>query len=213
VANINVDEVLMLWPMQDVIAFGAEHSSLDAVIKKAAGAHERSRKPDPMPDESGLIRSDQYSFVKQGIPSTMPSPGFKSSDPKSTRRPSSETGRDPLPHAPDDMDQPGLDFDAAAKFAASCSFAATCRAGYAAATGTREIFRLPLRKSGRQVVGTLRSHLAMIRDLWAIYRAWETKTLEIAKKKKPKKPAPPKVHQLRFYSTNKPTTPETLELD
>ena len=28
-ANVNMDEDLMLWPLQDIVAFGAEHSSLD----------------------------------------------------------------------------------------------------------------------------------------------------------------------------------------
>src|SRR5882724_6202336 len=118
VANINVDEVLMLWPMQDVIAFGAEHSSLDAVIEKAAARMNVVESPDPMPDEVVFIRSDQYSFVKQGIPSTMPSPGFKSSDPKIDPAAIFGNWEEIRYHMPqDDMDQPGLDFDAAAKFA------------------------------------------------------------------------------------------------
>jgi hypothetical protein len=117
-ADINVDEVLMLWPMQDVIAFGAEHSSLDAVIKKAAARMNVVESPDPMPDEVVFIRSDQYSFVKQGIPSAMPSPGFKSSDPKLDPAAIFEKWEEVRYHMPqDDMDQPGLDFEAAAKFA------------------------------------------------------------------------------------------------
>ena len=118
VADLNVDEVLLLWPMQDVIAFGAEHSSLEAVVKQAAKRMNLVESPDPMPDEVVFIRSDQYSFVRQGIPATMPSPGFKSSDPKIDPAAIFGKWEETRYHQPqDDMDQPGLDFDAAAKFA------------------------------------------------------------------------------------------------
>jgi hypothetical protein len=118
VANINVDEALILWPMQDVIAFGAEHSNLDAVIKRAAQRMDLVESPDPLPDEVVFIRSDQYSFVRQGIPATMPSPGFKSNDPKINPPAIFGKWEETRYHQPqDDMDQPGLDFDAAAKFA------------------------------------------------------------------------------------------------
>jgi hypothetical protein len=118
VADINLDEIFMLWPSLDVIAFGAEHASLDAVIKKAGARMQLTESPDPMPQEVIFIRSDQYSFVKQGIPAVMPSPGFKSSDP--TLNPAEIFGKweQTRYHEPqDDMQQPGLNFDAAAKFA------------------------------------------------------------------------------------------------
>jgi hypothetical protein len=118
VADINVDEVLMLWPMQDVISFGAEHSSLAAVMDKAAAHMHVTVSPDPMPQQVIFIRSDQYSFVKQGIPSMMPTPGFKSSD--SNIQPEKIFGEweETRYHQPqDDMEQPGLDFKAAAAFA------------------------------------------------------------------------------------------------
>jgi len=189
---------------------GAEHSSLDAVIKKAAARMNVVESPDPMRTKWSLIRSDQYSFVKQGIPSTMPSPGFKSSDPKIDPAAIFGNWEEIRYHMPqDDMDQPGLDFDAAAKFA---RFVFLC--GYLVRRirrglpGTREIFfGYHYAKSGRQVVGTLRSHLAMIRDLWQSIAHGKQRRSK-SRKKKPKKPAPPKVHQPPVYSTNKPTTPK-----
>ena len=118
VANINVDEVLMLWPMEDVIAFGAEHSTLGGVIKKAADRMHVTVSPDPMPEEVIFIRSDQYSFVKQGIPAVMPSTGFKSDNPAIVPMNIFGTWEDTRYHQPqDDMNQPGLDFESAAKFA------------------------------------------------------------------------------------------------
>lgn len=80
VANVNLDMPLFLYPLEDIIAFGAEHSSLQPVID-AAIAHEGFElTPDPMPEEVIFIRSDQYSFVKQGVPSVFLVPGFRSSD-------------------------------------------------------------------------------------------------------------------------------------
>ena len=75
VADLNVDQVPMFWPVQDIVAFGAEHSSLDAVVRRAAEHMHLAVTPDPMPEEVVFIRSDQYSFVQQGIPAVMPSPG------------------------------------------------------------------------------------------------------------------------------------------
>ncbi|HXO62260.1 MAG TPA: M28 family metallopeptidase [Candidatus Acidoferrales bacterium] len=118
VANINMDEDLMLWPLRDIVAFGAEHSSLDAVVKKAAARLQLSESPDPNPEEVVFIRSDQYSFVKQGVPAVFPVPGFKSEDPKIKPAAIFKNWEKTRYHQPqDDMDQPGLDFDAAAKYA------------------------------------------------------------------------------------------------
>jgi hypothetical protein len=62
--------------------------------------------------------SDQYAFVKQGIAAVMPSPGFKCSDPKIARFEILGKREETRYHQPrDDMEQPGLDFDAATKYA------------------------------------------------------------------------------------------------
>ena len=118
VANVNMDEDLMLWPLRDIVAFGAEHSSLDAVVRKAAARMHLNESPDPNPEEVIFIRSDQYSFVKQGVPAIFPVPGFKSDDPKIKPTEIFKNWEQTRYHQPqDDMDQPGLDFDAAAKYA------------------------------------------------------------------------------------------------
>jgi hypothetical protein len=118
VANVNMDEDLMLWPLRDIVAFGAEHSSLHAVVQKAAARLSLSESPDPMPDEVVFIRSDQYSFVKQGVPAIFPVPGFKSDDPKIKPADIFKNWEQTRYHQPqDDMDQPELDFDAAVKYA------------------------------------------------------------------------------------------------
>lgn len=67
-ANLNIDMPLPLAPVSDLIAFGAEHSSLGAIAQRAAEASRYKLTPDPEPDEVHFIRSDQFSFIRQGIP-------------------------------------------------------------------------------------------------------------------------------------------------
>ena len=72
---------LFLYPLADIIAFGAEHSSLEAVVETAIAKEGFDLTPDPRPEEVIFIRSDQYSFVKQGVPAVFLVPGYTSSDP------------------------------------------------------------------------------------------------------------------------------------
>jgi hypothetical protein len=117
VANVNMDEDLMLWPMEDIIAFGAEHSSLEGVVRKAAARMRLAISADPIPEEVVFIRSDQYSFVRQGVPAVYPSPGFKSDDPKVDPAALFKNWEQTRYHHPsDDMEQPGLLFEEAAKY-------------------------------------------------------------------------------------------------
>ena len=81
VANINLDMPLFLYPVADIVAFGSEHSSLEPVVARAAQAEGFMLTPNPLPEENLFVRSDQYSFVRRGIPSIYLMPGFNSSDP------------------------------------------------------------------------------------------------------------------------------------
>jgi len=117
-ANVNMDEDLMLWPLRDIIAYGAEHSSLEGVVERVAKRLQLGVSPDPAPEETIFIRSDQYSFVKQGIPAVFPVAGFKSNDPAINPAAIFKTWEQTRYHEPqDDMQQPGLDFDQAVKYA------------------------------------------------------------------------------------------------
>jgi Zn-dependent M28 family amino/carboxypeptidase len=81
VANINMDMPVALAPLADVTAFGAEHSSLGAVAERAAKAEGIGLAPDEKPEEVFFVRSDQYSFVRAGIPALYIDQGMTSSDP------------------------------------------------------------------------------------------------------------------------------------
>jgi hypothetical protein len=80
-ANINLDMPLFLYPVADVVAFGAEHSTLGPMVDAAARAEGLALSPDPLPDEVIFIRSDQYSLVRRGVPAVYLIPGFNSTDP------------------------------------------------------------------------------------------------------------------------------------
>jgi hypothetical protein len=115
VADINIDEDMMLWPLRDVVALGAEHSSLESAVRRAAARLKLAVGADPAPEQVSFVRSDQYSFVRQGIPSIDLEAGFRSDDPSIKPAEISESWDTHFYHSPqDDMQQPGLDFEAAA---------------------------------------------------------------------------------------------------
>ena len=117
VANINVDGGAFIVPVRDVVAYGEEHSSLGVLARRAARELGMELSPDPFPDEGYFVRSDQYSFVRAGIPSLQLDLGLKSD----------RAGVDPLAemkkwlttiyHSPkDDTSQP-IHYESSAKFA------------------------------------------------------------------------------------------------
>jgi Zn-dependent M28 family amino/carboxypeptidase len=118
VANVNLDESGILWPVRDVIAYGAEHSTLGAAAQRAASQVGIALSPDPAPEQVLFVRSDQYSFVKQGVPSVFTVIGFKSDDPAIKPREIWDKWEAERYHQPqDDMQQPGLRFEEAVTFA------------------------------------------------------------------------------------------------
>ena len=69
VANQNVDGVMgMITATSDMLAFGYEHSNLSEAVDAAVARSGTPVSPDPTPDQNLFIRSDQYAFVRQGIP-------------------------------------------------------------------------------------------------------------------------------------------------
>ncbi|HBS35322.1 MAG TPA: aminopeptidase [Parvularcula sp.] len=77
VANVNLDMPVLLYPFTDVVAFGAERSSIGPAVAAAAEAMGVKLSPDPIPEEGIFTRSDHYSFVKQGVPSVFLITGFE----------------------------------------------------------------------------------------------------------------------------------------
>ncbi len=82
-ADINIDGAPgLFYPMKDLIVLGIEHSSLEQQVRSAAKRIGYSLSPDPMPEENSFVRSDQYSFVQQGVPAIDVTDGIQSVDHK-----------------------------------------------------------------------------------------------------------------------------------
>jgi len=76
VANVNLDMPVLLYNFVDVIAFGAERSSLGPIVERATAKIGIATIPDPMPEQNLFVRSDHYRFVQQGVPSVFLMTGF-----------------------------------------------------------------------------------------------------------------------------------------
>jgi hypothetical protein len=76
VGVVNLDMPVLLYDFTDVIAFGAEHSTLGPIVGRAAGGMNIALTPDPLPQEGLFTRSDHYRFVQEGIPSVFLMTGF-----------------------------------------------------------------------------------------------------------------------------------------
>ncbi len=81
VANINTDMFLMLYPFTDATALGAEHSTMGNTAALALQIVGLKMTPDTLPDEVRFVRSDQYAFIKKGIPAINLISGFGCDDP------------------------------------------------------------------------------------------------------------------------------------
>lgn len=76
VGNVDLDMPVLLYPFTDVIAFGADHSSIGQIVASAAAPMKVALAPDPMPQENIFVRSDHYAFVKRGVPAVFLVTGY-----------------------------------------------------------------------------------------------------------------------------------------
>ena len=76
VSVVNLDMPILTYDFQDVIAFGAEHSTMGPIVARAAARMNVALSPDPLPTERLFTRSDHYKFVRQGVPSVFLMTGF-----------------------------------------------------------------------------------------------------------------------------------------
>jgi Zn-dependent M28 family amino/carboxypeptidase len=68
VAVINTDVMLFLGKFKDVMLTGSGQSELDQWVEQEAVKQGRYLAPDPNPENGMFFRSDQFPFVKQGVP-------------------------------------------------------------------------------------------------------------------------------------------------
>lgn len=80
VANVNMDMPMLLSPTKDVVPIGVEHSTLHPLVQQAAKEIGVSLSPDPSPEEVVFVRSDQYAFIRAGVPAVYLDGGYTGVD-------------------------------------------------------------------------------------------------------------------------------------
>jgi hypothetical protein len=81
VANINTDMPTLIAPLLSIEPLGAKHSSLMNEVKKAADYLTLDIQEDHIPDQVRFVRSDQYSFIREGIPALHIKYGLRTDNP------------------------------------------------------------------------------------------------------------------------------------
>jgi Zn-dependent M28 family amino/carboxypeptidase len=104
---------LPLFPLHGLIVQGLEESDLAGDLRKTARSLGIEVYSDPEPERNAFVRSDQYSFIRTGVPSISLKVGFTKESPEHETVKRWRTERY---HAPsDDLAQP-LDRQAAEDF-------------------------------------------------------------------------------------------------
>lgn len=104
VANLNYDMALPLFPLTSVTVLGAEESSLGADARAVGEARGLPLAPDPFPNRNSFVRSDQYSFIEEGIPALAFKFGFAPNTPEAAIEAQWRANRYHMPS--DDLAQP-----------------------------------------------------------------------------------------------------------
>lgn len=113
VADINMDMFLPLFPMKTLMVLGLDESDLGDDVRAVATAMKLGVQADPEPQRNRFIRSDQYSFIREGVPALAMKVGYDEGSPEAAIAAAWTHDRY---HGPaDDLDQP-IDRGAAASF-------------------------------------------------------------------------------------------------
>jgi Zn-dependent M28 family amino/carboxypeptidase len=113
VANINTDMFLPLFPLKTLMVLGLDESDLGRDIRATAKELGLGVQADPEPQRNRFVRSDQYSFIRAGIPALAMKVGYEENTPQAeiARKWTAERY-----HAPsDDLSQP-IDLSAAGTY-------------------------------------------------------------------------------------------------
>lgn len=113
VANINLDMFLPLYPLKVIEVQGLTESSLGETVRTVAKELGVDVQADREPEQNRFIRSDQYSFIRRGIPALAFKFGYEFGSPEEKIR--REWVRDVYHKPNDDVTQP-VNLEAAATF-------------------------------------------------------------------------------------------------
>ena len=104
VADVNTDMFLPLFPLKELMVLGLDESDLAADVRAVAYAMHLQVQADPEPQRNRFIRSDQYSFIRAGIPALAMKVGYETNTPEAAIAQKWTAERY---HAPsDDLNQP-----------------------------------------------------------------------------------------------------------
>jgi Zn-dependent M28 family amino/carboxypeptidase len=113
VADINVDMFLPVVPLKILTVYGLAESDLGDMARQVAESHGITVQPDLEPQRNIFIRSDQYNFIRHGIPALAMGVGAAPGSPEQKVLKDWLTQRY---HAPsDDLNQP-VDLSSAALY-------------------------------------------------------------------------------------------------
>lgn len=112
VGNVDLDMPLLTYEFTDVVAFGADHSTVAKFVEQAVAPMNIRLSPDPMPEQGIFTRSDHYQFVRQGVPAVFLMTGLANGGEKAWGDFQANYYHSPR----DDMTQK-IDWKAGAKFA------------------------------------------------------------------------------------------------
>ena len=113
VADLNIDMFLPLFPLHILTAIGARESDLGDRLRAVVEPLGITVQNDQEPERNLFIRSDQYNFIRRGIPALAFKVGYTKGSPEEAI---SKKWLAERYHAPsDDLDQP-VDFQSAADF-------------------------------------------------------------------------------------------------
>jgi hypothetical protein len=113
VANLNTDMFLPLNPLRGLFSYGYDESDLADDLDAVVAQHGLVVYPDPEPEQNRFVRSDQYSFIRQGIPALAFKVGYAKGTPEEARY--QAWNRDHYHKLSDDVTQP-VNLETAAGF-------------------------------------------------------------------------------------------------
>jgi Zn-dependent M28 family amino/carboxypeptidase len=113
VADINMDMFLPLYPLHLLTVWGLGESDLGDLARRVSKSLDVEVQDDPQPQRNVFIRSDQYSFIREGVPSLAFKFGYEFGTPQD--KIFHDWVRDRYHKPSDDLNQP-VDKASAAKF-------------------------------------------------------------------------------------------------
>lgn len=110
VANVNLDNAVLIGPIRDFVAYGAPYSTLGDVARSAFARLGVAESEDPLPGMTIFTRSDHYPFMRAGVPAVMLFPGAAS-------REGQQRWFGRVHHTPRDTFDQGIDWGAVVTYA------------------------------------------------------------------------------------------------